>query len=295
MDQIQRLIEQLQSPANHDRYEACEYLRVAPKLPQPALEALWRTTFDSDALVADAARRALALHPGMEAGANGQIAPVVAPLPVVAALPPSREKWRPRSVALIIIGILMIALGAGFCLNIEAAISLLDRNMAPNPQCSWSSTQGSITGSDLENHVRANGEDDWQFQVRFTYTVGGVEHAAQQQLPEDLVLPPDVPKFADVPYLFTACADMPDLVEAGALFRAAHDASEFFSGRPVVVYFNPANRDEAVLVPGLIFGGPMSYGEVMTVGAGVYLPILGIVLCLLGLSNAQADQSSARD
>ena len=56
------------------RYEACEYLRIYPhQLPQEALDALLFATNDPNTDVADAARRALALHTPEEqsnAGAN---------------------------------------------------------------------------------------------------------------------------------------------------------------------------------------------------------------------------------
>ncbi len=62
MDGIRRLVEQLHSPNKDKRYEACEWLRVAPSLPQTALDALEQATHDADPLVADSARRAVALH-----------------------------------------------------------------------------------------------------------------------------------------------------------------------------------------------------------------------------------------
>lgn len=67
MDRIARLVEQLHSPKKDDRYEACEWLRVAPSLPQTALEALEQATHDPDKLVADAATQAIAVHTGSDA------------------------------------------------------------------------------------------------------------------------------------------------------------------------------------------------------------------------------------
>src|SRR3990172_8479132 len=57
-----RALEMLKSIDPLDRYEACEELRVADSLSPQAVEALRRATAEPDAEVADAARRALAIH-----------------------------------------------------------------------------------------------------------------------------------------------------------------------------------------------------------------------------------------
>jgi hypothetical protein len=60
--QIEELIRMLQSPNSNTRYEACEYLRVAPSITPEALEALKNAINDPDASVAEAAQQALNLH-----------------------------------------------------------------------------------------------------------------------------------------------------------------------------------------------------------------------------------------
>ncbi len=70
MNEIDRLIEQLHSPSRGKRYEACEYLRIAPSLPQLAMDALREATFDPEAEVAYAARHAIATHRGPD-GSSG--------------------------------------------------------------------------------------------------------------------------------------------------------------------------------------------------------------------------------
>jgi len=63
MSDIQRLIELLKSDNPNQRYDACEQLRVSqPPLSQETIDALSSATSDSNLDVADAARRALALH-----------------------------------------------------------------------------------------------------------------------------------------------------------------------------------------------------------------------------------------
>jgi len=62
MNQIEKAINDLSSPDKNTRYEACDELRVADSLPEPAITALEVATHDPDPLVADAARRALAIH-----------------------------------------------------------------------------------------------------------------------------------------------------------------------------------------------------------------------------------------
>ena len=62
MNQLEKAIRDLNSPNKNTRYEACEELRVTARLPDSALAALESATQDPDPLVADAARRALAIH-----------------------------------------------------------------------------------------------------------------------------------------------------------------------------------------------------------------------------------------
>ncbi len=183
----------------------------------------------------------------------------------------------------LLIGLLAVVLSGVIMANTESLQAGLDRIIGPKPQCSWPATHGSIAGSDLQNHVRANGEDDWKFSVRFTHAVNGAQYAGEQQLSQYLVVPPDVPKFAQVPYLFTACSSLRDMTETVALFRAAHDKSGFFRDQPVVVYYNPADNDEAVLVPGLIFDGPLSYGEAIVAFASMIPCLVGLFLVFTGL------------
>jgi hypothetical protein len=62
MPDFKRLLQMLDSPSASKRYEACEELRVAASIPDEAVAALARALQDPDPNVADAARRALALH-----------------------------------------------------------------------------------------------------------------------------------------------------------------------------------------------------------------------------------------
>lgn len=59
---IDELLKMLQSPKASKRYEACEYLRVAPTITPEAIIALQNALNDTDAEVADAAQRSLNLH-----------------------------------------------------------------------------------------------------------------------------------------------------------------------------------------------------------------------------------------
>jgi hypothetical protein len=63
MSNIQSLLDLIRSDNHSDRYDACEQLRVWPEpLSQEAIIALNVATKDSNADVADAARRALSFH-----------------------------------------------------------------------------------------------------------------------------------------------------------------------------------------------------------------------------------------
>jgi hypothetical protein len=62
MNKIEKTIGNLNSSNKNTRYEACEELSTAGSLPESAIIALESATNDPDPLVADAARRALAIH-----------------------------------------------------------------------------------------------------------------------------------------------------------------------------------------------------------------------------------------
>jgi predicted RNA-binding Zn-ribbon protein involved in translation (DUF1610 family) len=62
MSDIGRQLERLKSPNRNTRYDACEELRIAESLPPEAFTALELAEKDGDAIVADAARRALLTH-----------------------------------------------------------------------------------------------------------------------------------------------------------------------------------------------------------------------------------------
>jgi hypothetical protein len=83
---IEKLIKMLQSPKPGTRYEACEYLRVAPSITPEALEALKNAIDDPDASVAEVAQRALNVHcpdaaplqsAGLEAQADGSLLSII--------------------------------------------------------------------------------------------------------------------------------------------------------------------------------------------------------------------------
>lgn len=57
-----KLLSKLKHPKSGVRYDACEELRVATTLTQEATQALHLAANDPDAVVADAAQRALAAH-----------------------------------------------------------------------------------------------------------------------------------------------------------------------------------------------------------------------------------------
>jgi hypothetical protein len=59
---IEKLVKKLQSQNSNDRYEACEYLRVAPQITDEAILALKNALNDSNPNVVEAAQRALEIH-----------------------------------------------------------------------------------------------------------------------------------------------------------------------------------------------------------------------------------------
>ena len=74
MADIQNLLKMLQSNDHNKRYDACEQLRVSPSLPLEARDALELASNDVNLDVADAAKRALAMHTEIkrELGVNYQ-------------------------------------------------------------------------------------------------------------------------------------------------------------------------------------------------------------------------------
>jgi len=59
---IEKLIQKLQSTNANTRYEACEYLRVAPEITPEAIKALQQALNDSNTDVVEAAKAALKMH-----------------------------------------------------------------------------------------------------------------------------------------------------------------------------------------------------------------------------------------
>ena len=80
MPDISELIAMLESPIANKRYDACEELRVMPRIPQDAKAALQGAMKDPDPLVADAATRALQLHAGPPAPSDVSTAVPLAPV-----------------------------------------------------------------------------------------------------------------------------------------------------------------------------------------------------------------------
>jgi hypothetical protein len=62
MNQIVKGIKDHNNPDRDTRYEACEELRIANRLPESAVAALAIATHDPDPLVSEAARQAVAIH-----------------------------------------------------------------------------------------------------------------------------------------------------------------------------------------------------------------------------------------
>ncbi len=176
----------------------------------------------------------------------------------------------------LLFGLAFLGLAAVVMSNAAGIQAELNRAVGPNPQCSWTSVKGGITTSQKENRVSPNGEEDWGFEVGFTYAVGGLRHTGSQWLPDFL-------GSSNEPVLFQNCAKSRDMTETVALFGAAHGTSGFISDRPVIVYFNPQNADEAVLVPGMVLGAPISYGEVIVLYGVLLLGLLGIVVLYAGI------------
>ena len=61
-ERIEKLVIKLQNPKANERYEACEWLRAAPAISSDAIDALRGALSDPNEDVADAAKRALAIH-----------------------------------------------------------------------------------------------------------------------------------------------------------------------------------------------------------------------------------------
>jgi hypothetical protein len=62
MSDIPALLRLLHDDNPNRRHDACEELRVTPSIPEEAIAALQKATHDYNADVADAAKRALAIH-----------------------------------------------------------------------------------------------------------------------------------------------------------------------------------------------------------------------------------------
>jgi hypothetical protein len=94
MSDIGRQLERLKSPNKDTRYEACEELRVAESLSEEAFTALEFAAKDEDALVADAARRALLIQRLPPSGGRDAAGNLSEGRPTE-----SRARWGPSEVS----------------------------------------------------------------------------------------------------------------------------------------------------------------------------------------------------
>lgn len=122
---IEKLIEMLNNPKATIRYEACEYLRVAPLLTADAIKALDHIRSDPDPDVAEAAQRALAAHaPSVEPDA----ASIQAQKEAIDE-PQSKAKWTRIEVALGGIVALLVTAAAGSYFRSGCTISNYSGNL----------------------------------------------------------------------------------------------------------------------------------------------------------------------
>jgi hypothetical protein len=94
MSDIDRQLERLRSPNKDTRYEACEELRVTASIPPEAFTALELAAKDEDALVADAARRALLIQRLPPSGGRDAAESLSEGRPAK-----SRAKWGPSEIS----------------------------------------------------------------------------------------------------------------------------------------------------------------------------------------------------
>ncbi len=126
MPHIEELLRDLKSKKGATRYGACEELRIAPSIPDVAIQALRIAAADPDPDVADAATRALKIHAPISAPGSYQ-APVVS-TPIALPIPPTptSPSLRPRSrtIWLLSPGICLVACWAVSFVLIEGRRSL---------------------------------------------------------------------------------------------------------------------------------------------------------------------------
>ena len=107
MNKLEKTISDLSSSNKNTRSEACEELRVADSLPESTITALEAATQDPDPLVADAARRALAIHKHPQ---STEESPSTSQESLIQEIQEEPRKWNPLAIASFILSILVYVL-----------------------------------------------------------------------------------------------------------------------------------------------------------------------------------------
>lgn len=179
----------------------------------------------------------------------------------------------------IIWGILSLVMAIGLCQFSESITTKLNNLIGPHPQLSWPTTLGNILGSELECYKPlGQGEGGWMFVVRFTYVAGGYRHSADQRLSVNAVTPYSTLNEAEKHFVMLSCEELFSPKEDTVLLQGVIEKAKYYPGQRVLVYYDPLEQKEAVLVPGLVSGYEGTYGEIILIYITVFFGFVGIYL-----------------
>jgi hypothetical protein len=179
-------------------------------------------------------------------------------------------------------GLCLIALGSlvmGYFVPIQEGI---DRQF-PDSEHGWPSAPGQVTRVLLECERRANGEGDWYFDVRYTYTVHNNSYTGTQRMIWYVVLPYKEAT-GGAAFLRSGCGDLQrglDVVGVRNFNReSAMNNARYVPGGETAVRYKPSDHSDSVLVPGLIGGMPTTIGKLVAVylSVGGWLSGIGLLI-----------------
>ncbi len=148
------------------------------------------------------------------------------------------------------IGLLLLVAIIVLIATADTLVTTVDK-MFPSPALSWPTTDGTILYVDIDCNESSDREGYitgyWNFTIGFTYELDGMLHRGVQQVSWGDVK--DVASLTEQEryYMFGDCSGKR---EEPQIVRSVEEKLNFQVGRPVIVYYDPEDIDEAVIAPG---------------------------------------------
>jgi hypothetical protein len=190
--------------------------------------------------------------------------------------------------------LLAVVLEIVLCASIQSVTAFLDRLIGPHPQLSWPTAEGTISSVDLYCDTGRD-EGRWTFRIGYTYSIESSQHSAEQKIDWAEATSGSALTEAQALFMARGCGNLFSPPEDAVILRAVREKSAYQRGRPAVVYYNPRDIDEAVLVPGMVGGvSNFTYGTWIAVVSVGSLPIVVLFALYTGISNVRRQESQER-